>query len=162
MGPDLSVNGYSFDLDSDEFDLESILREYENYDPDAPAPAPRAKAAFESRPIPAEIIDEPDTPEEPLGPLEQALAAPDPEPEEPDDAEHDAAKGEARGGRENERGDRKADAAGFGIAVGILSLSQCFQTPFWIALPSAVNPARFPFPKAGSGSSNRGNYTTRG
>ena len=47
MGPDFSVNGYSFDLDSDEFDLESILREYENYDPDAPAPAPRAKAALE-------------------------------------------------------------------------------------------------------------------
>lgn len=97
MGPDFSVNGYSFDLDSDEFDLESILREYENYDPDAPAPAPRAKAAFESRPIPAEIIDEPDTPEEPLGPLEQALAAPDPEPEEPDDAEHDDAPEEEAG-----------------------------------------------------------------
>ena len=97
MGPDFSVNGYSFDLDSDEFDLESILREYENYDPDAPAQAPRAKAAFESRPIPAEIIDEPDTPEEPLGPLEQALAAPDPEPEEPDDAEHDDAPEEEAG-----------------------------------------------------------------
>ena len=81
MGPDFSVNGYSFDLDTDEFDLESILREYKDYDPGAPAPAPRAKAAFETRPIAAELIDEPDAPEEPLGVLEQALAAPDPEPE---------------------------------------------------------------------------------
>ena len=81
MGPDFSVNGYTFDLDSDEFDLESILREYQDYDPNAPAPTPKAKAAFESRPLTAELIDEPDAPEEPLGPVEQALSEPEPEPE---------------------------------------------------------------------------------
>ncbi|MBQ9045309.1 MAG: hypothetical protein IJ112_05125 [Oscillospiraceae bacterium] len=81
MGPDFSANGFSFDLDTDEFDLESILSEYKDYDPAAPAATPRAKAAFPSRPIAAELIDEPDVPEEPLGVLEQALAAPDPEPE---------------------------------------------------------------------------------
>ena len=86
MGPDYSVNGYSFDLSDDEFDLESILREYENYDPNAPAPTPREKASFETRPIAAELIDEPDAPEEPLGVLEQALAQPDPEPEVPEEA----------------------------------------------------------------------------
>ena len=46
MGPDFSVNGYSFDLNDDEFDLESILREYENYDPNAPAPAPKGKVTI--------------------------------------------------------------------------------------------------------------------
>lgn len=85
MGPDFSVNGYSFDLSDDEFDLESILREYGNYDPNAPAPAPKPKAQFDSRPITAELIDDPDEPDEPLGPVEQALAEPEPSDEpEPD------------------------------------------------------------------------------
>ena len=83
MVPDFSVNGYSFDLSDDEFDLESILREYGNYDPNAPAPAPKPKAQFASRPITAELIDDPE-PEEPLGPVEQALAEPEPETPEPD------------------------------------------------------------------------------
>ena len=84
MGPEFSVNGYSFDLDDKEFDLESILREYQDYDPAAPQPAPKPKAAFEARPVTAELIDEPDEPEEPLGTLEQALAEPEPEPEQPE------------------------------------------------------------------------------
>ena len=81
MGPDFSANGYSFDLNTDEFDLESILSEYKDYDPAAPAPAPKARAAFASRPIAPELIEEPDVPEEPLSPLERALREPDPEPE---------------------------------------------------------------------------------
>ena len=85
MGPDFTVNGYSFDLDSEEFALESILREYGNAESGTPTPQP--KAAFESRPLTAELIDEPDEPEEPLGVLEQALAAPVPGPEEPDEPE---------------------------------------------------------------------------
>ena len=88
MGSDYSVNGYSFDLDTDEFDLESILQEYQNFDPAAPAPVPRAKAEFEARPVTAELLDADDAPEEPLGPVEQALAEPfpeEPEPEAPSD-----------------------------------------------------------------------------
>lgn len=81
MGPDFSTNGYSFDLSTDEFDLESILSEYKDYDPSAPAAAPKEPSAFAARPITAELIDEPDEPDEPLGPVERALAEPDPEPE---------------------------------------------------------------------------------
>ena len=87
MGPEFSANGYSFDLDDAEFDLESILREYGNYDPAAPQPAPKPKAAFESRPVTAELIDEPEEPEETLGPVEQALAEPESEPEPEPEAE---------------------------------------------------------------------------
>lgn len=81
MGPDFSTNGYSFDLGTDEFDLESILSEYKDYDPAAPEAPPKEPAAFPSRPITPELIDEPDEPTGPLGPVERALAEPDPEPE---------------------------------------------------------------------------------
>ena len=87
MGSDYSVNGFSFDLETDEFDLESILQEYQNFDPAAPAPVPKAKAEFAARPVTAELLDADDAPEEPLGPVEQALAEPFPEEDEPEPEE---------------------------------------------------------------------------
>ena len=58
---EFSVDGFSFDLNSDEFSLDSILNEYKDYDLDAAEDVPRPRAAFAAHPAEATLID----PEEP-------------------------------------------------------------------------------------------------
>ena len=53
---DRSPEDVSFDLDAEEFSLESILDEYKDFQTDAPAPRPQP--AYRSRPVTAEMIEE--------------------------------------------------------------------------------------------------------
>ena len=53
---DRSPEDVSFDLDAEEFSLESILDEYKDFQTDAPAPRPQP--AYSSRPVTAEMIEE--------------------------------------------------------------------------------------------------------
>ena len=53
-----SNDDYMFDLDAEEFSLESILDEYKDYDPSRPDPAPKPQSGFASRPVDAALIDE--------------------------------------------------------------------------------------------------------
>ena len=41
-----SNDDYMFDLDAEEFSLESILDEYKDYDPSRPDPAPKPQLCF--------------------------------------------------------------------------------------------------------------------
>ena len=65
---DRSPEDVSFDLDAEEFSLESILDEYKDFQTDAPAPRPQP--AYRSRPVTAEMIEE-----------EEAEDAPAPRPQ---------------------------------------------------------------------------------
>lgn len=53
---DRSPEDVSFDLDAEEYSLESILDEYKDFQTDAPAPRPQP--AYRSRPVTAEMIEE--------------------------------------------------------------------------------------------------------
>lgn len=53
-----SNDDYTFDLDAEEFLLESILDEYKDYDPSKPDPVPKPQSGFASRPVDAALIDE--------------------------------------------------------------------------------------------------------
>ena len=53
---DRSPEDISFDLNAEEFSLESILDEYKDFQTDAPAPRPQP--AYRSRPVTAEMIEE--------------------------------------------------------------------------------------------------------
>lgn len=53
---DRSPEDVSFDLNAEEFSLESILDEYKDFQTDAPAPRPQP--AYRSRPVTAEMIEE--------------------------------------------------------------------------------------------------------
>lgn len=55
---DRPSDDYTFDLEAEEFSLESILDEYKNYDPSTPEPAPQPRSGFASRPVDAALIDE--------------------------------------------------------------------------------------------------------
>ena len=52
-----SNDDYMFDLDAEEFSLESILDEYKDYDPSRPDPAPKPQSGFASRPVDAALIE---------------------------------------------------------------------------------------------------------
>lgn len=53
---DRSPEDVSFDLDAEEFSLESILDEYKDFQTDAPAPRPQP--AYPRRPVKAEMVEE--------------------------------------------------------------------------------------------------------
>lgn len=53
---DRSPEDISFDLNAEEFSLESILDEYKDFQTEKPAPRPRP--AYRSRPVTAEMIEE--------------------------------------------------------------------------------------------------------
>lgn len=55
---DHSSDDYVFDLEAEEFSLESILDEYKDYDPSMPEPAPKPQSGFAARPVDAALIDE--------------------------------------------------------------------------------------------------------
>lgn len=60
---DHSADDYPFDLEAEEFSLESILDEYKDYDPARPIPEPHA--GFAARPVDAALIDEDEPLDEP-------------------------------------------------------------------------------------------------
>ena len=53
---DRSPEDISFDLNAEEFSLESILDEYKDFQTEKPVPRPRP--AYRSRPVTAEMIEE--------------------------------------------------------------------------------------------------------
>lgn len=55
---DRPADDYTFDLEAEEFSLESILDEYKDYDPSKPEPAPQPRSGFAARPVDAALIDE--------------------------------------------------------------------------------------------------------
>lgn len=55
---DRSSDDYTFDLEAEEFSLESILDEYKDYDPARPQPVPQPQSGFATRPVDAALIDE--------------------------------------------------------------------------------------------------------
>ncbi len=85
---EFSVDGFSFDLNSDEFSLDSILNEYKDYDLDAAEDVPRPRAAFAAHPAEATLID-PEEPSPDETPPEPEAEAPSEPPSPDEDAGED-------------------------------------------------------------------------